>query len=138
MRLTVLLALLMSLSSPAFAQDAAQAPNPVLGQLLKKPAYFDAWQSMISSGVMPDWITEYTATLEGPPVPSIPVTIDNQTYSLGFTCKPNECEENQLFVLFAPGGTQAWALLGSPQVGITWLGFPDDKIQAAITSALRQ
>lgn len=138
MRLSILLALLLSLSSPALAQDAAEPAGPVLGDLLKNPAYFNSWQTLIGGERTPDWLTEYTKTLDGPPVPSIPVTVDNQTYSLAFTCKPNECEQFQIFVLFAPDGSQAWALMGSPLTGVTWLGEPDERIRAAITAALQK
>lgn len=136
MRPTLLLALLLSLSAPALAQEPSEGAGPVLGELLQKPAFFSAWQAMVSGETTPDWVTEYTATLDGPPVPSIPVSIDNQAYSLAFTCKPNECEENQFFVLFAPDGSKAWGLLGTPETGVVWLGYPDDRIRAAITGAL--
>lgn len=145
MRLTVLLALLLFSSSPALAQDqagdtgqAAGGETSVLGDLLKQPAYFESWQTLVGAETPPDWVTEYTATLDGPPVPNIPVAIDGQTYTLGFTCKPNECEDNQLFVLFAPDGSKAWALMATANTGIVWLGYPDDRIQTAINGALKK
>jgi hypothetical protein len=134
MRVSLLLALLLS-CSPSLAQDAT---GPVLGELLKKPAYFNAWETMLQGEQTPDWLKDYTQTLNGPPTPSIPVVIDHQTYSLAFTCKPNECEQFQLFVLFAPDGSKAWALEGSPLTGVNWFGEPDDRIRAAITAALQK
>ncbi|MEM7397442.1 MAG: Ivy family c-type lysozyme inhibitor [Pseudomonadota bacterium] len=136
MRPTVLLTLLLFLGSPAAAQEAPAPAGPVLGDLLRQPAYFGAWQAMFRGKATPDWLKAYNHSLEGPPTPSIPVTIDNQTYSLAFTCKPNECESFQLFVLFAPGGSQAWGLLASPLHGVDWLGKPNERIRAAITGAL--
>lgn len=138
MRLSLLLALLLSLSSPSHAQEAPAAGGPVLGELLKKPAYFNAWQTLIGGDKAPDWLQEYTKTLNGPPVPSIPIVIDNQTYPLAFTCRPNDCEQFQIFVLFAPDGSKAWALMGSPLSGVNWLGEPDEKIRAAVSAALQQ
>lgn len=144
MRLTALLALLLFSSSPALAQDQAgdadqaAAQGAVLGDLLKQPAYFAAWQTLTGSETPQDWVTEYTATLDGPPVPNIPVAIDGDTYTLGFTCKPNECADNQLYVLFAPDGSKAWALMATASAGIVWLGYPDDRIQAAINGALKK
>ena len=117
MRVSLLLALLLS-CSPSLAQDATGPTGPVLGELLKKPAYFNAWETMLQGEQTPDWLKDYTQTLNGPPTPSIPVVIDHQTYSLAFTCKPNECEQFQLFVLFAPDGSKAWALEGSPLTGV--------------------
>ena len=135
MRPTFLLALMLSVSAPALAQ-AAEGGAPVLGDLLKQPAYFAAWQAMIGSETPPDWVTEYTATLNGPPVPNIPVGIDGQNYTLGFTCKPGECGDNQLFALFAPDGSKAWALMATAETGTVWLGYPDENVRKAITSAL--
>lgn len=137
MRPTLLLALLLFVSSPAIAQEPG-GPGPVLGDLLKKPAYFAAWQALVAREAQLDWIIEYTATLNGPPVPNIPVPIDGQTYTLGFTCKPNECGDNQLYVLFAPDGSKAWGLMATAQTGIVWLGYPDDRIQGAINGVLKQ
>ena len=54
------------------------------------------------------------------------------------TCKPNACENNQLYVLFAPEGRDAWGMLATPETGVTWLGRPDQRIQDAITHALRK
>lgn len=136
MRPTLTLVLMLLLSSPGLAQESGETTSPTLGQLLNEPAYFNAWRSMFGSETMPDWTTDYAETLDGPPVPSIPVTVDDQTYSLAFTCKPNECEEHQLFVLFDPAGNEAWGLLATPETGITWLGRPNGRIRSAIKSAL--
>ncbi|MGD2025071.1 MAG: hypothetical protein PVI85_03470, partial [Methyloceanibacter sp.] len=85
MRPTLVLTLLLSLSSSALAQNNAGEAGPVLGDLLKKPNYFGAWQSMLSGETTPDWVAEYTSTLDGPPVPSRRLTIDNQNYLWGYT-----------------------------------------------------
>jgi len=144
MRLTVLMALLLLSSSPALAQDhagdagQAAAQGPILGDLLKRPAYFEAWQALLGSETPPDWVTEYTATLDGPPVPHIRATLDGHAGTLGVTCKPNECEDNQLYVLFAPDGSKAWALMATASAGIIWLGYPDERIQTAINGALKK
>ncbi|MEM7191706.1 MAG: Ivy family c-type lysozyme inhibitor [Pseudomonadota bacterium] len=120
------------------AQEPAGTTGPGLAELLKKPAYSKAWQSMLPGDTLPGWLAEYSATLDGPPVPTIPVDVDGRPHMLGFTCKPNGCEENQLYVLFTPDGAKAWALMVSENTGIVWLGDPDDKIQAAIKGALKK
>lgn len=142
MLLRFLLAFLLLSGGLAHAQDAAPAKDaakgPVLGELLKVPKYIYAWQIMMSGETPPEWVKEYTATLDGPPTPTIPVPLDGEVYTLGFTCKPNNCENNQLYVLFAPEGRDAWAMLATSETGVTWLGRPDQRIQDAITSALRK
>jgi hypothetical protein len=131
----ILFALLLISAGPAAAEDAAK--GPVMGQLLDQPAYIYAWQSMMAGETPPDWVKDYSATHDGPPTPTIPVSLDGEIYVLGFTCKPNACEDNQLYVLFAPEGRDAWGLLASPG-GLSWLGQPDERIQNAITGSLRK
>ena len=126
---------LLAWSLPALAVERAKGPP--MGDLLKVPIYIYAWQGMMAGETPPDWVSEYTTTLDGPPVPSIPVPLDGEIYTLGFTCKPNECDTNQLYVLFAPEGRDAWGLLESPG-GLSWLGGPDDRIQKALLGALRR
>ena len=92
---------------------------------------------MLSGETPPSWIGDYAKTLDGPPVPTIPVPLDGETYTLGFICKANDCEDNQLYVLFAPGQRDAWGLLASDGK-ITWLGRPGERIQDAIRSGLRR
>jgi Inhibitor of vertebrate lysozyme (Ivy) len=136
--------LLLIFSAPALhAEDAAPEPTqeskgPILGELLKVPKYIYAWQLMVSGETPPEWVKEYAKTLEGPPTPTIPVPFGGEIYTLGFTCKPNACENNQLYVLFAPEGRDAWGMLATPETGVTWLGRPDQRIQDAITNALRK
>lgn len=133
MLLRFLLAVLQVAGAPALAADK----GPAMGELLKQPAYIYAWQGMVAGETPPQWVKDYAATLDGPPVPTITVPLDGETYTLGFTCKANDCETNQLYVLFAPEGRDAWGMLGSAD-GISWLGRPDQRIQDAITSALRK
>lgn len=116
---------------------AAPALAKPMGELLKQKAYAYAWDNMMAGERAPIWVHEYAQTLDGPSTPVIPVELDGETYALGFTCKPDACEGNQLYVLFAPGGRDAWGLLAADGA-ITWLGKPNERIQDALTGALRK
>lgn len=136
----LLFAVLLAFAAPALAQDApaaGPAKAPPMAELLRLPAYVYAWQGMLVGETPPAWVTEFGATLDGPPTPTIPVPLDGETYTLGFTCKANDCEANQLYVLFAPQARDAWGMLAAGS-GISWLGKPDKRIQDAITEALRK
>ncbi|MGB6909686.1 MAG: Ivy family c-type lysozyme inhibitor [Methyloceanibacter sp.] len=135
MLVRLLLLLLLVTLTPALAADGPK--GPAMGELMKQPAYIYAWQGMVAGETPPQWVTEFGATLGGPPTPTIPVPLDGETYTLGFTCKANDCEANQLYVLFAPEGRDAWGMLAAGD-GISWLGRPDKRIQDAITEALRK
>jgi hypothetical protein len=118
---------------PAVAADAPK--GPYLSGLMKQPAHRGAWSGMLAGETPPPWVEDYAKTLDGPPTPSIAIQANDQTYTLAFTCKPNECAENQLYVLFSPSGGKAWGLLitGGAQ---KWLGGPDKAIQETILSGI--
>lgn len=125
--------LLAACCLPAVAADAPK--GPYLSDLMKQPAHRGAWSGMLAGETPPAWIEDYAKTLDGPPTPSIAIQANDQTYTLAFTCKPNECAENQLYVLFSPGGGKAWGLLITGGVQ-KWLGGPDKAIQDTILSGI--
>jgi hypothetical protein len=106
-----------------------------LFELMKLPNYLAAYKAMVGGVTVPDWVNGFATTLDGPPMSSVDLLAGGKIYTLGFTCKPNACGDNQLYVLFAPDATQAWGLL--IQSGLqSWLGNPDPTIQQAILSRL--
>ncbi len=133
----LLFVLLLALSGvAAFAQDNTQdTKGPILGDLMKLPSYRAAWLSMLAGDTVPPWVEEFGKTLEGPATPSIAVPVGDGVYSLGFTCQPDGCGDNQLYVLFSPSGAKAWGLLLTGKQR-KWLGSPDKSIQDAVLSAL--
>jgi len=129
----VLFVLLLATSGvAAFAQDTK---GPILGDLMKLPTYRAAWLSMLAGTTVPPWVEDYAKTLDGPATPSLAVPVGDDAYTLGFTCQPNGCGDNQLYVLFSPSGAKAWGLLLTGQEK-TWLGSPDQSIRDAVLSAL--
>jgi hypothetical protein len=135
MRAAFLFVLLLAAGSAGtFAADAPK--GPYLSDLMKQPSHRAAWYGMLAGETPPPWVELYAKTLDGPPTPAITVKADGQDYTLAFTCKPGACEENQLFVLFSPGGAKAWALLATG--GQTkWLGAPDESVQRAILGSIQ-
>lgn len=129
--------ILSSLLLIATFAHGAEDKGPLLSELMKQQGYVYAWDGMMAGETPPPWVGEYAKSLDGPPVPTIPVPLDGETYTLGFICKANDCENNQLYVLFAPGQRDAWGLLASGDE-ITWLGRPSERIQDAIRSGLRR
>jgi hypothetical protein len=127
----ILLALLLVGSAPTFA--AAQE-GPYLFDLLKQPSYLSAWKAMLKGETVPAWVANYAKTFDGPSTPAKDVPVGGETYTLGWVCKAHDCGDNQLYVLFSPGGNQAWGLLIAAGDQRQWLGGPDAAIQAAIES----
>lgn len=150
LRLCFILLLLFGTAATAVAQEppaaapeppaaATEAPKgPPLSDLMKLQAYREAWEAMLREETLPlpDWVASFVATLDSPPIPSFGVPVGSQPYTMAFTCKPNDCENHQLFVLFAPDGRHAWALLLTAGGDPRWLGNPDDDIKGAIRGSL--
>jgi hypothetical protein len=133
LRRLVLAVLLLVAAPVAYGLDQ----DPYLFDMLKEPAYLAAWKAMLKGEQVPAWVANYAKTFDGPSSPSKTVMVGGEAYTLGWVCKAHDCGDNQLHVLFAPQGKQAWGLLvaGSNQ---KWLGKPDASIQAAITSNMNQ
>lgn len=113
----------------------ALAEAPYLFDLLKQPSYLAAWKGMLSGESVPKWVSSYARTFDGPSSPAKDISVGAETYTLGWVCKAHDCGDNQLYVLFAPGGSRAWGLLvtGGQE---KWLGRPDAAIKAAIKSGV--
>jgi hypothetical protein len=129
----LVLILLLSGSAPALAADDG---GPPLVELMLRPNYLTAYKTMVGVTQVPPWITDFAKTLDGPPTPSAVLFAGGTLFTLAFTCKPNDCADNQLYVLFTGDGSQAWGLLveGEKQ---GWLGDPDEKIKETILSRLQ-
>ena len=130
-RALVVSSLLLLGGASAFAE---QPKGPLLAELMKQPTYRAAWIGMFAGETPPAWIEDYAKTLDGPPSPSIAIPVGADSYTLAFTCKPGACGDDQLYVLFSPGGAKAWGLLltGAEK---KWLGSPDQSIQDAILNS---
>lgn len=133
-RALVVSVMLMVASASAFAADD-DVKAPRLADLMKQPTYRAAWLGMLAGETPPPWVVEYAKTLDGPPSPAIPVLVGANSYTMGFTCKPNGCGDDQLYVLFAPSGATAWGLLLTGKQK-KWLGSPSQTIQDAMLSAV--
>jgi hypothetical protein len=134
MRATRVLIMLVLLASggPALA-----AKDIYLFDLLKQTPYRAAWTAMLKGEQVPGWIASYAQTFNGPATPVTSVTAGGQSDTLAWVCKAHDCGDNQLYVLFAPGGSRAWGLLsaGGQQ---RFLGHPAEDVQAALKQAVRQ
>jgi hypothetical protein len=131
------LLLLLSVVGSAAAAPAEKPSGPALVDLMNLPNYAAAWKTMIGDTTVPDWLNGFAKTLDGPAIPSIDLLAGGKIYTLGFTCKPNDCGENQLYVLFNGDGSQAWGMLVEGERR-SWLGAPDEAIQEAIRSRVEE
>jgi hypothetical protein len=135
MRARLLLVLFLLGTAPALALD--DAGGAYLFDLLGDDAYRAAWNDMLKGETVPAWVKTYAKDFDGPSSPSTEVSVGGEPFTLAWVCKPHDCGDNQLYVLFAPGARQAWGLLIRPGDKRSWLGRPDPAIQAAILSGVQ-
>jgi hypothetical protein len=130
----LLTALLLVGSAPSIA--AAQQ-GPYLYDLLGDDPYLAAWNEMLAGEDVPDWVAGYASDFNGPTSPSSEVPIRDEVYTLTWVCKAHDCGDNQLYVLFAPGGAQAWGYLITGGDHTRFLGRPDSTIQDVLLNAVQ-
>lgn len=126
--------LIVAAALTVFAISPTLGAEPYLYDLLKRPAYKQAWSGMLSTGPVPDWVSVFTNTSDGVAIPSTPVTIQGVSHRFASVCKPHECPDNDLNVIFGPDGHPAWALL-HVDGKISWLGRPDEGTRAVLMKA---
>jgi hypothetical protein len=118
---------------------AAAADAPYLTDAIRTPAYLRALTALLkSSPKLPPW-TRQELSRSGNYVgtPATYATMGGAKYELFFTCKAHDCNENNLEIMFAPGGVQAWGAIVVDGRSPSYLGGPDVAQQATLNAALQ-
>jgi len=118
------------------ASGTALADEPYLFDLLKQAPYRAAWDAMFKGEKkIPGWIITFGKTYDGVASPGRTVEVDGQNDLLASVCKPHDCGDNQLFVLFAPDAAEAWGMLLAGGNNPRWFGAPGDAVKAVLAKA---
>lgn len=124
---TMLLALCFA--SPAFAQSTQTTAD-----LVKSVKYRHAYQTMTE---LPGWVTKASAVS----VSTETLTQDGKNYLVGHLCKPHDCADHQLDVVFSEDGKATWGLL-SRYYGKTLyqipLGEPNTETLAVLVTSFHK
>ncbi|MDF2116305.1 Ivy family c-type lysozyme inhibitor [Roseiarcaceae bacterium H3SJ34-1] len=115
---------------------SAFAADEYLFDTLKKPAYRKVWNAMLAREKnIPPWIISFSNTYNGVASPVQNVTVGGKTYLSGYVCKPHDCADNALAVLFDNNGASVSGVV--KQGGkLRYLGAPDAAIKAALDDAV--
>ncbi|MQU04708.1 lysozyme inhibitor [Pseudomonas helleri] len=113
----------------------AQTPQYLFDVTGKSP-YKQAYQDMLA---FPEWVR----TGQGTSTPLQEVVIDGQKYTLGQMCKPHDCADNQLIVIFSPDKKKAWGLLATRSTdgqsfNTQLLGAPEAAIKEYLNKTLAE
>ena len=122
------------------AATPAPPPPPTPGEassptdLLRDPRFKAAYLAALGPLAREAWLR----TLNGPAPPNRLVQIDGHTYTLSAACKPHDCGDNNLVLLYNPGrGTVHGRLLQQGR-RITLIGNPPPKVAAALETLWKQ
>jgi hypothetical protein len=123
------------------ATSLAEAQQQVyLSDVIKQPPYLAALTALLNkSGNLPAWIKR-VLNPKGDYVGDTAhdATVDGTKYELFFSCQAHDCGNNQLEVMFAPGGARAWGAIIVNAKPIAYLGDPSPGQQAALKAALNK
>jgi len=110
----------------ALASASAQAqPFTYLFDLLKQPTFQRSFDRLFDGQPNVDgWIREFQQTRNGVASPIEQRQVGQTAYVLAEVCKPHDCPNNMLRVLFSKDGTQATAVLITPR-GQRWFAMPN-------------
>ena len=128
----------LCLAGVAAIPARSAADLPYLYEQLKKPAYKASLTALLrGQAKLPPWVGAFLKTSNGVATPGAAVPVGGQTLELYAVCEPHNCGGNFLYVLYAPGGGQAWALVTKDGQVIAMLGNPDPAHQKALTDAMK-
>jgi hypothetical protein len=125
------LSALIATGGSAFARAGAY-----LYDLVKTEPYRSAWTKMLAKERdVPSWIKDFSVTGQGVNTPAHMVPVGVRAFTMATLCKPHDCGDNMLYVMFAPDGSAAYAKLVEAGKPPRFFGKPDAAVQAAMTGA---
>jgi hypothetical protein len=116
------------------------ASDTYLTDAIKSPSYIRALTKLLGdSAGLPNWTQQLLKT-SGDYVgtPAAFATVAGAKYELFHACKAHDCTGNELEVMFAPNGAQAWGALIDNGKPLSYLGAPSPAQQSALKTALQQ
>lgn len=123
----------------AIALGSAQAAGlSYLWDIIKKPAYKHSIDMIVAGQPVDPWVKGFLSGADGVSGPGKNVTVGHAEYELYDVCQPHNCGGNFLYVLFTPGGGQAWAVFMKDGNIVRYYGHPDFAKQKVLSDATMQ
>lgn len=89
-----------------FLIASAASAEQYLPEIISKDPYKNAYAQMLS---FPDWVSK----AQGTATPVEKVSAGGKSFLVGHMCKPHDCANNQLSVVFSANGKKSWGLLAT-------------------------
>ncbi|NMY04599.1 lysozyme inhibitor [Pseudomonas sp. WS 5059] len=112
---------------------AGASAEQYLPEIASKAPYKKAYAEMLS---LPSWVSKAQGTAS----PVEKVSADGKSFTVGHMCKPHDCADNQLSVVFSADGKKSWGLLATRSAdGKTFnkqvLGNPDSVVEGLLNKS---
>lgn len=115
---------------------SAASAEQYLPEIISKDPYKNAYAKMLS---FPSWVSK----AQGTATPVERVSVGGKTFIVGHMCKPHDCANNQLSVVFSEHGHKSWGLLATRSAdGETFtkqlLGDPDSSVKELLNKSFSE
>lgn len=115
---------------------ASATAEQYLFDIANKAPYKQAYAEMLS---FPSWVSKAQGTAS----PVKDVMADGKTFTVGHMCKPHDCADNQLSVVFSADGKKSWGLLATRSAdgkafNKQLLGNPDSVVDGLLNESFSE
>ncbi|NVZ22144.1 lysozyme inhibitor [Pseudomonas costantinii] len=115
---------------------ASATAEQYLFDIANKAPYKQAYAEMLS---FPSWVSKAQGTAS----PVKDVMADGKTFTVGHMCKPHDCADNQLSVVFSADGKKSWGLLATRSAdgkafNKQLLGNPDSVVEGLLNESFSE
>lgn len=115
---------------------ASATAEQYLFDIANKAPYKQAYAEMLS---FPSWVSKAQGTAS----PVKEVMADGKTFTVGHMCKPHDCADNQLSVVFSADGKKSWGLLATRSAdgkafSKQLLGNPDSVVEGLLNESFSE
>lgn len=115
---------------------ASATAEQYLFDIANKAPYKQAYAEMLS---FPSWVSKAQGTAS----PVKEVMADGKTFTVGHMCKPHDCADNQLSVVFSADGKKSWGLLATRSAdgkafSKRLLGNPDSVVEGLLNESFSE
>ena len=117
---------------------AAAEELAYLYDVITKPAYKHAITTIVAGQPLESWVKAVLSGDEGLGTPGKTVSAGGANYELYDVCQPHNCGGNFFYVLFAPGGGHAWAVLTKDDRIVRFYGAPNATQQRLLSDATKR
>jgi hypothetical protein len=111
---------------------------PYLYDVMTKPTYKRSLNAIVAGQPVETWVRNVLSGEGGLATPGKVMSAGQANYELYDACQPHNCGGNFFYVLFAPGGSQAWAVITKDDRIMRYYGAPNATQKRLLSDATKR